>query len=218
MTLLPDHLLDGFSLLPADKPIHLVTRHSIREEADNGFAHYKLPLTDEGRALAFHLGEQLAMPIAACFSSPVQRCLDTASQMLAGASTQLPVAKSRVLVEPGCYVTDLRKAGRIFLQVGVLDFINLHLKREAAGVLSPEEGLVKLLHYLFLHQPPAGKLAIHVTHDTILAAFVAGLQGAHHISSGDWPQMMEGLWLWFDQGRVHWVWRALPGSLAVPGF
>lgn len=212
MTLLPAYMREGLALIPNDRPVHLLTRHSIREEPDNGFAHYKLPLTLEGRNLAFEWGEQLTSSIAACFSSPVQRCLDTATQMLAGANIVLPITKSKVLVEPGCYVTDLRQAGRTFLQVGVLDFINLHLKNEAKGVLSPAEGQLKLLSYLQSHEPPAGKLAIHVTHDTILAAFVAGLVGTPQITSNDWPKMLEGLWLWFDGGQVRWVWRGAIGQ------
>jgi hypothetical protein len=27
------------------------------------------------------------------------------------------------------------------------------------------------------------------------------------ISERDWPWMMEGLWLWFDERELHWIWR-----------
>lgn len=237
---LPAELAAGIDLVPADRPVHLLTRHSIRELAPSGFADYSLPLTAEGVALARQWGAQLERPISACFSSPVQRCIDTADAILQGAGYSADVARRHpatadgerlvagartddialvpaieqagVLVEPGCYVTDLRRAGRVFLQVGVRDFINQHLRLQGEGVLSPAAGRRKLLRYLFLRQPPKGQLAIHVTHDTILAAFVAGLRGCRGLAGDDWPEMLEGVWLWFGDGRVHWVWRGQPGS------
>lgn len=213
MTLrLPDHLSQGLALVPADRPVHLLTRHSIREQSASGFADYSLPLTPEGVALARHWGGVLTRPLVSCHSSPVGRCVDTATAMLEGAGRRLTVEQTGLLVEPGCYVTDLKRAGRLFMQVGVLDFINRHLRHEGQGVLTPAEGQHKLLQYFAARQPGPGELALHVTHDTILAAFVAGLRGVDRISQQDWPEMMEGVWLWLDGNRVHWVWRGEPGS------
>lgn len=212
MSQLPSKLVEGLQLLPPDLPIHLLTRHSIRELATDGFANYRLPLTEEGLRLARDWGRRLSLPLAACYSSPVQRCVDTAAAMLEGAGEGQTIRQTRVLVEPGCYVTDLRRAGRRFLQLGALGFINQQLVAAHEGVLTQAEGRDKLLGHLAAHQPPAGELAIHVTHDTILAAFLAGLRGCRRVAPVDWPEMMEGVWLWFAHGRVHWVWRGQPGS------
>lgn len=213
MTLrLPEHLTAGLALVPPDRPVHLLTRHSIREQSTSGFADYSLPLTPEGVALARHWGELLPRPLTGCYSSPVGRCVDTALAMLAGAGRALEVERTGLLVEPGCYVTDLKRAGRLFMQVGVLDFINHHLQLQGQGVLSPAAGRSKLLDYFREREPRAGELALHVTHDTILAAFVAGLRDLNHIDQQDWPEMMEGVWLWFDADQVHWVWRGEAGS------
>ena len=53
---------------------------------------------------------------------------------------------------------------------------------------------------------PAGSLTVHVTHDTILAAFIYHLIGRDHLREQDWPWMLEGAWLWFEEpDTVCWI-------------
>ncbi|KAF0805842.1 phosphoglycerate mutase [Alcanivorax sp. S71-1-4] len=221
MARLHPRLEAAFELLPTQHAVHLLTRHSVREQAQNGFADYRLPLTPEGVALARDWGARLPRPVSAFYSSPVGRCLDTARAMheggLAAGLVDGPLALEQVgdLVEPGCYVQDIRLAGPLFFELGVVGFINRHLAGDLDGVLSPADGLGKLTRYLHARQPPAGSMAVHVTHDTILAAFTAGLRARGEISDEDWPWMMEGLWLWFEAGHLHWIWRGEPGRITV---
>ena len=90
---LPASMFQAMDLLPKNgQPMVLLTRHSIRELADNqGFATYELPLTPVGRHLAFEWGHWLSqnsdLQIAACLSSPIPRCIDTATEMLKGAES-----------------------------------------------------------------------------------------------------------------------------------
>ena len=205
-------------LLPADRPVHLLTRHSVREEATNGFADYRLALTEEGVRLAHEWGARLPRPVAAFYSSPVGRCMDTALAMREGGSetglisAEAPLEKVAELVEPGCYVEDVGKAGPLFFKLGAVGFINRHLDSQVDGVLSPEQGCTRLVSYLLEREPAPSSLAVHVTHDTILAAFTAGLQRRKKISGKDWPWMLEGLWLWFADDQLHWVWRGEAGK------
>lgn len=205
-------------LLPADRPVHLLTRHSVREEASNGFADYRLALTEEGVRLAREWGASLPRPVVAFYSSPVGRCVDTALAMREGGATaglltgDEPLQKESVLVEPGCYVEDVARAGPLFFQLGAVGFINRHLEEGIDGVLSPAEGRGRLVRHLLERNPDTPALAVHVTHDTILAAFTAGLRQCHRISGRDWPWMLEGAWLWFADDRLHWIWRGQAGD------
>ena len=52
---------------------------------------------------------------------------------------------------------------------------------------------------------------MQVTHDTSLAVLVAELEGRDAIDEEHWPWMMEGLWVWFENARMHWVWRGHHG-------
>ena len=213
-------LADALPLLPQEHPVHLFTRHSVREEAPQGFADYRLPLTAEGVALAKAWAGQLQRPVRAFYSSPVNRCVDTAKAMaetcIPAAETSPPIETTPLLVEPGCYVEDIRLAGPVFMKKGAMGFLNRHLSTGVEGVLSPEEGQRKLIAHLRQPHVLPGELVVHVTHDTILAAFMASLMGLERLTSDDWPWMMEGAWLWFAENQLHWIWRGASGQLPLP--
>ncbi len=221
MARLHPRLHDALRFLPSDRPAHLLTRHSVREQAKNGFADYRLPLTEEGVAMARQWGTQLERPVAAFYSSPVGRCVATAEAMAEGAleaglmPTLPEVITDMTLVEPGCYVQDINRIGPTFLKMGAMRFLNRHLRVPFDGMLSPAAGRAKLAAYLHARQAPPGALTVHVTHDTILAVLVAELEGRSNISEDDWPWMMEGLWVWFDDDRMNWIWRGEQGALPL---
>lgn len=201
-------MLEAQALLPKDKPVALLTRHSIREQCAHGIGTYDLPLTPEGIRLAEQIGNQLDRPVSALYASPVERCVDTALALARGAQKNLPVAKKAVLVEPGCFVHALDKVGALFLQLGPLAFANHHFQNSIDGVFSPHEGSAKIIQHLWQHQGHPGSISIHVTHDTILCAFIYHLLEKSTVQDSDWPKMMEGAWLWFDdEHTLNWIWR-----------
>ena len=221
MARLHPKLKDALHVVPADQPLHLLTRHSVRELASNGFADYRLPLTEEGVRMAEAWGQELGRPVTAFYSSPVGRCIDTAIALRKGGlhagiiAKELPIEKCAELVEPGCYVEDINVVGPAFFKMGAVGFINHHLSEDMMGLLTPQAGQEKLIRYLQARDPAQGELAVHVTHDTILMAFVASLLGLKQVTESDWPWMMEGLWLWLDASHINWVWRGEQGRLAL---
>ncbi len=219
---LPAPMYEGLALLPAlEQPLILLTRHSIRERASGlGLAGYDLPLTPIGRELARVWGgfltEQTQRVVTACVSSPIQRCVDTAELMLIHQREQHPIpeiVQTTLLVEPGSFVVDIRQAGPLFRQHGPLNFINAFLDDQLPGMKIPHQGVLDILKLLFHHQPTtAQSLLLAVSHDTILAALLAVMAGHRQITWADWPEMMEGVFLWFEgavfeQALLHWVWR-----------
>lgn len=228
---LPASMFQAVDLLPKDgQPRILLTRHSVRELADSqGFAGYQLPLTPIGRNLAFEWGQWLSqnsdLKISACLSSPIPRCVDTASEMLKGAQLSNTASKStgtdfnlnidqhNLLVEPGSFVLDIAQAGPQFKQYGALKFINLFLNHQLSGMKMPVEGAQDILRLLFDCAPQQKNgLLLAVSHDTILSALFSVMAGQVKVERKDWPQMMEGAFLWFDgdsfeDSIVNWIWR-----------
>lgn len=209
-------LLPSLAQLPADRGVVLLTRHSLREQPRDGFAGYDVPLTPAGVALAHAWGRALCRPLHRVLSSPVGRCTDTARAMIEGASASLPVDTHHLLVEPGSFVQDLALIGRLFLTLGPLAFANRHFAGDLpGGVLAPAAGTARIVDLARAHVGPPGALSLLVTHDTILAAVIHTLRASPSITDDDWPWMMEGAFLWFDDTHVHWLWRGEPGCRAL---
>lgn len=215
---LPISMLESVKQLPANQRLILFTRHSLREPADgNGFASYALPLTAKGRSLAQAWGDWLANNLdyrmdVDSLSSPIQRCLDTASLMQLGAGIERQVIPQNLLVEPGSLVFEVEQAGQIFLQIGALNFINRFLANDMVGTKAPAKGILDLLQLFFDNQPQQGEMRLAVSHDTLLVAFLAVIMQHQQICQSDWPEMMEGAFLWFDdkpfeKAHAHLIWR-----------
>jgi len=231
---LPASMQAGLALLPKTKPIVLFTRHSIRVLVDDqGFAGYKLPLTEHGRQLASAWGDHLKLwtgrEFHACLSSPIYRCVDTAVLMLEGCEkdtqiNQPEVVKTTLLVEPGSFIQDGESLRPLFMQYGALEFINYFLGKQIAGMKHPMQGVLDILGLFYQHLPEQENgLLLAVSHDTILAVFLAVMHDELTVSIEDWPDMMEGAYLWFEGDRfeestVHWVWRGVARSRRVNSF
>lgn len=234
-------MLQAVDLLPEqDTSVMLFTRHSIRElVSGQGLAGYDLQLTSEGRELAFVWGEYLSHNsgrlIENCMSSPIQRCVETAELMLAGVypvqnenSPQIEIMPQALLVEPGSFVVDIQTAAPYFRKQGAVSFINSFVQNALPGMKPPINGVLDVLELLYhSHLVQNGvqnnqrTLNLAVSHDTILAAFIAVISGHFQVEQKDWPEMMEGLFLWFDDAecfetsRVHWIWRGQHHQLSV---
>ncbi|MFZ2554245.1 histidine phosphatase family protein [Psychrobacter sp. BF1] len=223
---LPDSMVPSVSLLPTDKRLILFTRHSLRERSDgNGFTSYQLPLTAKGRVLAKSWGRWLDgnLPYSLdvdSISSPIGRCIDTAQLMQEGAGLQRCIAHQSLLVEPGSLVTEPETVSEVFKEIGVLNFINRFLQGNLQGTKNSYQGGIDILSLFYQHQPEQGHLMLAVSHDTLLSAFLAVMFDIKEVGWNDWPKMMEGVFLWFDdkpfiETSVHLVWRGKVHSRTV---
>ncbi|MFW1754295.1 histidine phosphatase family protein [Acinetobacter wanghuae] len=238
LKLLPASMLKAIDLLPdPDIPVTLFTRHSIRENvAGQGLAGYDLQLTEQGRDLAQEWGAYLVgqtdRVIQQCISSPIQRCVDTAALMIEGADRiasqqhthHIEIVEQGLLVEPGSFVLDIKQAGPYFAKQGALGFINSFVNNALPGMKHPINGVVDVLELIYNSYPKThAGLSLAVSHDTILAAMIAVMSGHQTVSREDWPQMMEGLFVWFEGdeflvSELKWIWRGEVHSLNIANF
>ncbi|MCU4412517.1 histidine phosphatase family protein [Acinetobacter sp. WU_MDCI_Axc73] len=238
LKLLPPSMLQAMDLLPDDTvPVTLFTRHSIREIVNGqGLAGYDLQLTESGRVLAEEWGACLIQHtgriIQHCISSPIQRCIDTAALMIEGADRVTPISNTHtieiveqgLLVEPGSFVLDIKKAAPYFREQGALGFINSFVNNALPGMKHPITGVFDVLELIYNTHPNASNgLSLAVSHDTIIAAIVAVISGRSQIDKEDWPAMMEGLFVWFEgddfmNSQLKWIWRSEVHQLNVSDF
>lgn len=215
---LPPSMMNSVDLLPEGKRLLLFTRHSLRERSDgNGFASYQLPLTPKGRVLARAWGRWLAthLPYSMdvdSLSSPIGRCIDTAELMQEGAGLRRDIVHQSLLVEPGSLVTEPEVASQVFKSIGALNFINEFLLGKIKGTKNAYQGGLDILSLFYHNQPENGQLKLAVSHDTLLAAFLAVMFEVPSIDWNDWPKMMEGVFLWFEgetfeNAQSFFLWR-----------
>ncbi|WP_019673484.1 histidine phosphatase family protein [Psychrobacter lutiphocae] len=216
---LPESMMQSVKHLPnSNERLLLFTRHSLRERSNGqGFASYDLPLTPKGRVLAKSWGQWLAKHLpysldTKSIASPIWRCVDTAQLMQQGAGVTQPIRQESLLVEPGSLVTDPIRANAVFKKIGALNFINAFLQDELDSTKSAKQGGLDLLSLLYDSQPDPGHLSLAVSHDTLLAAFLGVMREAGLIDWDDWPKMMEGIFVWFDdkpfeQATANFIWR-----------
>lgn len=231
-------MLSAIDLLPdGQTPVTLFTRHSIRENVQGqGLAGYDLQLTEQGRELAqewgAYLADQTDRIIQHCISSPIQRCIDTAALMIEGAdgvtaepnTHRIEIIEQGLLVEPGSFVLDIQQAGPYFAKQGALGFINSFVNNALPGMKHPIRGVVDVLELIY-NTHPQNKYAVSlaVSHDTILAAMIAVMSGRQEVSREDWPEMMEGLFVWFEgdvflESKLKWIWRGKVSELNIQDF
>ena len=235
---LPHSMLKAIDLLPdTHTPVTLFTRHSIREMVSGqGLAGYDLQLTPQGRDLALawggHLIAQTGRIIQHCISSPIQRCVDTAALMIQGADSislqsnthHIEIVQQGLLVEPGSFVLDIKQAGPYFREQGALGFINSFVNNALPGMKHPIRGVVDVLELIYnTHPQQHNGLSLAVSHDTIISAIIAVISGRNVITQEDWPQMMEGLFVWFDgdeflDSKLKWIWRGELHELNIRQF
>ena len=201
--------------IPARADVSLVLRHAEREDIPPGTFGVDVPLTAYGIASSEELGAALSRlrRQVEAVSSPVPRCKSTARAILRGGGWPEDVVQDWRLGGPGPFVVDEETSGSLFLQIGILEIARHQLSRvePPVGMRRTSEGVYLLLELTTTGLESCGRLTIHVTHDAILAVLVAYLYRLP-IDDINWPGFLDGLLLWRDGDRLHFIWKGLEES------
>jgi len=151
----------------------LLMRHSAREY-EPGRHDLLNPLTDEGRQLALQLGRGLPKALTVRgYTSPAERCVDTADQIMAGHQEgNGPIMRNRVVEALGVfYVLDQMK---MFMAMqaagGLVDFQRGWFAGEVASdILMPAQASAEVIARLatekLKEKPGKPRLDLMVSHD-----------------------------------------------------
>ena len=108
---------------------------------------------------------------------------------------------------------DEEVSGALFLEIGILEIVRQQLTRTdpPSGMRPTSEGVDLLLGLLANNLRSRGRLNFYVTHDSILAVLVASLYQLP-VDEISWPGYLDGLILWRNGDRLHFIWRGLVPS------
>lgn len=200
------------SNIPVQTDVAVILRHAEREDIPPGTFGVDVSLTACGVSSAERLGAMLsaARPKIRATASTVPRCASTASAILRGSNWPEEVALDWRLGGPGPFVVDEEISGALFLETGILEIVRHQLTRTEppVGMRSTSEGVELLLGLAASDLRCGANLNIYVTHDAILAVLVAHLY-ALPVDDLEWPGYLDGLLLWRNRDRLHFIWKGL---------
>lgn len=201
----------------------LFVRHGERESVpSHEFPRRDAPLTANGWRESESLGVLLTDRLGTVRSSPVPRCVATASAVLAGAKgTQTPT-HDRLLGDPGAFVVDGDRAMSELVARGFHPAARqLGLGEQLPGFANPDLATTQLLTLAgsLLRAGPPG-VHLLVTHDLILSTMVARIRGGA-LEEHEWPGYLHGVAVWLDDrqllSRYGGHQRAVPHRLTPNG-
>ena len=143
-------------------------------------------------------------------SSPIPRCVETATAITRGAGWPASVATDWRLGEHGPFVSEPEVSGQLFLEVGIAELVRrqLHDPQTPPGMRDTAEGARTLLDFASEGLEDRGRMNVYVTHDAILAAMVGWLFRLPVYEEG-WPDFLDGLLVWRSEGLLHCAWSEL---------
>lgn len=204
----PPSMFHWLAAVPADRPVALLLRHSVRDELPRDDVGYELPLNPLGVRLACDLGAAMQGRVRSLHASPVSRCVQTARLIGEAAGVTLDPVEDRMLGDPGAYVTDRHLAGRNWLAMGSRGIMeHLAFRDEPLpGTEQPDAGARKLVRHMLMVAFDEPGLHVFVTHDILLSTTAARFLGAPQ-GPEPWPRYLEGAFFWRDESGLNAAYR-----------
>ncbi|MDM8546186.1 histidine phosphatase family protein [Candidatus Venteria ishoeyi] len=205
---IPTSTLLWLKKVPADRPVALLLRHSVREPLPLNESCYHVPIIPEGRKLAIELGKQLSSRLKTLHSSPLLRCIQTSEALREGSGVEINIFPDRLLGDPGVYVLDDQQAGQHWQEQGHESMMLFLVNSEQ--VLSGMENPAFAAHLLVQHMlnitgTEAG-IHVFVTHDSLVAATALRLL-KQKITQYQCPEYLEGVFFWHEQQTICTAYR-----------
>jgi len=201
---------------PRDRPVAFVLRHAERPPLPEGEPGNDLTLTSAGVAASVDLGAMLGCELHTVHTSPVRRCRETAEHIRAGCRQEIAICDDRLLGDPGIFVADPELAWRNWEQFGHEGVIERLVRgplasgdRVLPGMREPRAAARILLAHVAGALTGAARLHVFVTHDAVLAPFIAHLLDVRDRDS--WPRFLEGAAIWRSKRGVHIRYREHEG-------
>lgn len=206
--LIPPSVLRHLERVPADRPVVVLLRHSVRGDLPPDAPGDMVPITEIGRRLALELGARLGPRLSTLHTSPVLRCVQTAEALREGAEAKLGIVPDRLLGDPGVFVIDGRHAWAHWQSIGherVMHYL-VNEPEPLPGMARAEEAARFLVRHML--GVSAGRTGVHVfvTHDSVVTAAAARILGKS-LGREDWPWYLEGAFFWEVEDGVNAVYR-----------
>ena len=214
-------LEESAELCPSGINIKFLFRHSIRGEIGKNVAHHEIQnaqLTLEGRKFAESLGESIDMEIGKVSSSLTQRCVDTCSEIIKGynknhAKYAHRILETKMLQCPQVINESDPKGDETWERLGLEGIFNCYASNiEMPGMYNLQIAVEHIIKYIFDTGNIDNTIDLFCTHDFQLAMLLLyfsenKIECKDNLFNGDWPLMLEGMFLWGNVENYNILWR-----------
>ena len=214
----PESLLQSIALVPRDRRVSLLIRHSHRSDIENGAHGNEIELSREGVLAAEQLGGALrGFQAGRLRSSSMPRAVATAMAISRGAGWNAHLEEDWRLGMHGPFVVDPSVVGRQVLEIGAVEMVRrqLHDPGNFPGMRPTMDGIGLIVEYLTEDLGASPALDVNVSHDAIMATTIAAVLGID-FEDDDWPGFLEGLFIWREGDSLLGVWRSKGHVLLYP--
>ena len=173
--------------------IALLLRHADRDDIPDGSFGNEIVLNKKGKKTALQFGESLAeMKVNKIYTSPVERCVQTAEFITKGYGRSLEIIETKALGAPGLHITDEIVAGNFYLEYGFDKMYNMFQQGEGIpGMASVDELNYKVTSFIKEHTTKSG-ITLFITHDMLIAFYHFSINRKIYTKE-NWVNYMTGL-------------------------
>lgn len=152
----------------------LLIRHAERGNVIPNEASHTINLTINGKHDAFNMGMEMKETLGDIYTSPIIRCVQTASWIVYGSGTNHRIKISKKLGDPGAWIEDDQIAFKSFIDLGIHKLIKRLLSGEnVPGMKDFKLGFSDLLNFISKElKTHNGKVPVFISHDAVIAPVV----------------------------------------------
>lgn len=204
-------LIKNFSALQDSGPCIFILRHAEKPIAKNMYIDMANAITDQGVKSSKKLGsilKTLYPKVGIVRSSPIARCLETASNIFSVYPDKILIIPDAVLGGDGAYVSDNQLAAQYFLEDPSRTdvFIRMQKGEAFAGMREVNTGTQLLLTKIIQDLENITTPGFYITHDCILALFV-GTMVDQIIDKRTWFQYLDGICIKKLDNKINLYWK-----------
>jgi len=194
----------------------MLIRHAERPPIPEGSFGNELPITQEGERASRNYGKRQGVQIHAIHSSPVKRCMGTASNIINGSGQALTTVPDTMLGAPGAFISNTTLAEKSWNRHGHEGVCHKLFFDDTPmpGFYPPQAAASAFLRYMVSNIPPQGRTTLFVTHDIIIAALAVRLLDLKD-EELIWPDFLDGIEITLSDDDILLKYRDTAAGLPI---
>jgi len=186
-------ILEEIKTHPANSKVAMIIRHADRDKIPDGSFGNEILLNKKGIDNSILLGGSLKEhKINRIFTSPVPRCVQTATFLKEGYRQNITFHHTKALGDPGLHIADDKLAGEFFLKYSFDEMYKRFMLGEAIPGVPSAQDFEKSMTEFIKQNTNENGLTIFITHDSLIAFYHYCLNKVVY-TKDNWVKYLSGI-------------------------